>query len=134
MTDNISNNSNNSINNNKKKIRRNKKLLFEKERNEILLKLIDIINFNYDNSILFVQLQNNIQLKNYLNQISNDIKKFYRCSSWGYFVSLNNHEIPDEITLLKAIFKDHGYTIFSKDITTQYNNIKKRYTKLFFTK
>ena len=27
--------------------------------------------------------------------------------------------------LLKAIFKDHGYRIFSKDITTEYNNVKK---------
>jgi hypothetical protein len=78
-------------------------------------------------------LQDNIELKKYLNNSIDNIKKYYRCSSWGYFVSLNNGENGDEIVLLKAIFKDHDYIIFSKDITSEYNNLKKRYTKLFFT-
>ena len=127
------NNSNNINDIDKKKIRRNKKNLFEKERNNILQELINLINFD-NNSILLVQLQDNIILKKYLNDNYNDIKKYYRCSSWGYFVSINYGEKGDEIALLKAIFKDHGYSIFSKDITSEYNNIKKRYTKLFFTK
>ena len=127
-------NTDKSDNSDKKKIRRNKKLLFDKERNEILEQLIKLINFNIDNSILFVQLQDNSELKKYLNDNIDGIKKYYRCSSWGYFVSLNNNEKGDEIVLLKAIFKDHGYVIFSKDITYEYNNVKKRYTKLFFTK
>lgn len=132
MSDNNSDSSKN--NSDKKKIRRNKKLLFEKERNEILEKLINLINFNDNNTVLFVQLQDNLELKKYLNDNIDNIKKYYRCSSWGYFVSLNNGEKGDEIVLLKAIFKDHGYVIFSKDITSEYNNVKKRYTKLFFTK
>lgn len=118
----------------KKKTRRNKKLFFHNERNEILQKLIKLINFN-DNtqSILLAQLKDNIQLIKYLNDIIEDIKKYYRCSTWGYFVSINNGDKGDEISLLKAIFKDHGYRIFSKDITTEYNNVKKRYTTLYFT-
>jgi hypothetical protein len=134
MSDINSNNYDNSNGNSDKKKRRNKKLLFDKERNEILEKLISLINFNNDNTILFVQLQDNLELKKYLNNNIDNIKKYYRCSSWGYFVSLNNGEKGDEIVLLKAIFKDHGYIIFSKDITSEYNNVKKRYTKLFFTK
>lgn len=107
----------------KKKTRKNKKLFFHEQRNNILHKLIQLINFNNDKSILLVQLKDNIELKNFLTSIVDDIKKFYRCSTWGYFVSINNGEIGDEITLLKAIFKDHGYRIFSKDITTEYNNV-----------
>lgn len=71
-----------------------------------------------------------MELKNYLTSIVDYIKKYYRCSSWvvrqrlqpchyvdqGYFVDIKNGEIGDEITLLKAIFKDHDYKIFSKDI------------------
>ncbi len=134
MSHNNSDNSNNSINDcEKKKIRRNKKILFYKERNDFLEQLIKLINFNNDNSVLYVQLQDNIELKKYLNNSIDNIKKYYRCSSWGYFVSLNNGENGDEIVLLKAIFKDHDYIIFSKDITSEYNNVKKRYTKLFFT-
>lgn len=119
--------------NDKKIIRRNKKLFYHNERNEILNKLIQLINFNDDKSILLAQLKDNQELINYLISITDNIKKYYRCSTWGYFVSINNGEIGDEISLLKAIFKDHGYRIFSKDITTEYNNVKKRYTTLYFT-
>lgn len=121
-------------NTDKKKTRKNKKLFYHDERNIILNKLIQLINFNNDKSILLAQLKDNQELKNYLISIVDDIKKYYRCSTWGYFVATNNGEIRDEITLLKAIFKDHDYMIFSKDITTEYNNVKKRYTTLFFTK
>lgn len=119
--------------NDKKIIRRNKKLFYHNQRNEILNKLIQLINFNDDKSILLAQLKDNQELINYLISITDNIKKYYRCSTWGYFVSINNGEIGDEISLLKAIFKDHGYRIFSKDITTEYNNVKKRYTTLYFT-
>jgi len=119
--------------NDKKIIRRNKKLFFHYERNQILNKLIQLINFKDDKSILLAQLKDNEELINYLNSITDNIKKYYRCSTWGYFVAINNGEIGDEISLLKAIFKDHGYRIFSKDITTEYNNVKKRYTTLYFT-
>ena len=91
------------------------------------------MNFNNDKSILLVQLKDNQELINYLISITDNIKKYYRCSTWGYFVSINNGENADEISLLKAIFKDHGYRIFSKDITAEYNNVKKRYTTLYFT-
>ena len=134
--------------NDKKIIRRNKKLFYHNQRNEILNKLIQLINFNNDaqenkqnlfsgarrdKSILLVQLKDNQELINYLTSITDNIKKYYRCSTWGYFVSINNGENADEISLLKAIFKDHDYRIFSKDITTEYNNVKKRYTTLYFT-
>lgn len=119
--------------NDKKIIRRNKKLFYHNERNEILNKLIQLMNFNNDKSILLVQLKDNQELINYLISITDNIKKYYRCSTWGYFVSINNGENADEISLLKAIFKDHGYRIFSKDITAEYNNVKKRYTTLYFT-
>ena len=118
----------------KKKNRRNKKIFFEKERNNIFQQIKILMNMDDDNTILLVKLQDNQELKNKLNEMSNDIKKYYRCSTWGYFVSINNNEKGYEISLLKAIFKDHDFTIFSKDITSEYNNIKKRYTKLFFTK
>ncbi len=68
-----------------------------------------------------------------LNSI-NDIKKYYRCSSWGYFVSENNDEKGNPISLLRAILKDHGYSIYSKKITCEYDGIKQRYVKLLFGK
>ena len=79
-------------------------------------------------------LENNQKLKDKLLNSIDDVKKYYRCSSWGYFVSENNEEKGDPISLLRAIFKDHGYSIYSKKITCEYNRIKQRYIKLLFGK
>jgi hypothetical protein len=120
-----------SINENKRN-RSNKKIYYGIEREQILNKIIPLINFDNENSILYIQLQENDTLKSELKNMVNEIKKYYRCSTWGYFVSLKKGEKCDEISLLKAIFKDHGYKIFTKEKMTDYNNIKKKYTKLYF--
>jgi undecaprenyl pyrophosphate synthase len=117
-----------------KKIRRNKKTFYSNERDIIFQQLFNLMNLNVDNTILLNKLYDNVQLKNKLIELIDDIKKFYRCSTWGYFVSINNGDKGDIITLLRSIFKDHDYKIFSKDVITEYNGIKKRYTKLFFSK
>ena len=94
--------------NDKKKLRRNKKLFFEKERIEIVDNLINFINNSKDGEYIFViDLQHNKQLIKYINDNIDNIKKCYRCSSWGYFVSSNNNQHGDEITLLKSILKEY---------------------------
>ncbi len=130
MSDNSSDNNENNV----KKIRRNKKNFYSNERENILQQLMNLMNLNNDNTILLNKLQDNHELKNKLISITDDIKKYYRCSTWGYFVAINNGDKGDEITLLRSIFKDHGYKIFSKDIVTEYLGVKKRYTQLFFSK
>lgn len=134
MSDKSIDNYDNNSNSDKKKIRRNKKTYYSNERDNIFQQLKTLMDLNEDNSILLPQLYDNINLKNKLIELIDDIKKCYRYSTWGYFVSINNNEKGDEITLLKSIFKDHDYKIFSKDIVTEYNNIKKRYTKLYFNR
>ncbi len=115
----------------KKKIRRNKKIYYDNERNEILKNLIEYIEKTKDGEYIFLtDLYNNENLKKYIRDNIENIKKYYRCSSWGYFVAINNNQDGDEITLLKSILKDHGYEIFRKDITAEKNNIKKRYTTI----
>ncbi len=131
MSDNFNDNNSNS---DKNKIRRNKKTYYSNERYIIFEQLKTLMDLNEDNSVLLVKLQDNNELKNKLIELIDDIKKYYRCSTWGYFVSVNNGEKGDKITLLRSIFKDHDYKIFSKDIITEYNGIKKRYTKLYFNK
>lgn len=122
---------NNNNDNDKKKLRRNKKILFENERNEILNNLINFINNSKDGQYIFiVDLQNNLQLIKFIDDNIDNIKKYYRCSSWGYFISENNNIQGDKITLLKSILKDHGYLIYRKDITAFKLNIKKRYTTI----
>lgn len=125
------NNDSDNISSDKKKIRRNKKIYYNNERNEILNNLIDFINKSKDGENIFlVDLYNNECLKKFIRDNIDNIKKYYRCSSWGYFVAENNNQQGDEITLLKSILKDHGYEIYRKDITAEKNNVKKRYTTI----
>jgi hypothetical protein len=130
----MSDNSNDNKENNIKKIRRNKKTFYSNERENIIQQLKDLMDLNNDNTILLNKLQDNVELKNKLIELTDDIKKYYRCSTWGYFVAINNNQKADVITLLRCIFKDHNYKIFTKDIVTEYRGIKKRYTQLFFCK
>ena len=127
------NSSENNSGDEKKKVRRNKKTYYHIERENIIQQLKDLMKLDNENSVLLVELRENVQLKNKLIGYTDDIKKYYRCSTWGYFVALHNGEKCDEITLLRSIFKDHGYKIFSKDVITEYNGIKQRYTKLYFS-
>jgi hypothetical protein len=122
-----------SINENKR-IRSNKKIYFTSEREQILNKLLSLIKFDNENSVLYIELQENNTLKREIQNMIDDIKKYYRCSTWGYFVSLKKGEKSHEISLLKAILKDHEYKIFTKEKVTEYNGVKKKYTKLFFNK
>ncbi len=132
MSNNVLNLIENKSNEDKKKVRRNKKEYYNDERENILQELKILMELDKDNSILLAKLRDNDKLKQKLTSILEDIKKYYRCSTWGYFVALNNSEKADEITLLRSIFKDHGYKIYSKDIITEYNGIKQRYTKIIF--
>jgi hypothetical protein len=117
--------------NNIKKIRKNKKIFYHNERTEIINNIINFINNSKDGEYIFlIDLYDNKNLIKYINDNINNIKKFYRCSSWGYFVAINNNQQGDVITLLKSILKDHGYEIYRKDITAEKNNIKKRYTTI----
>jgi len=120
-----------SIDNNKK-TRSSKKICHSVEREKIINKIISLINFDNENSVLYDQLRDNDTLRNELKNIVGDIKKYYRCSTWGYFVSLKKGEKCDEISLVRPIFKDHGYKIFSKELIVEYKNVKRKYTKLFF--
>ena len=121
------------IQNNNIKIRRNKKQLFNNERNNIINKLNSIIGLDINNnSVLLVELYKNSALIEYLNQIKDDIKKYYKCCRWGYFVYENNGKKGDEITLLRAIYKDHNYTIPTKEVLINYDGVKKSILNYFF--
>lgn len=116
------------------KTRQTKKEFYSISRNTLFDSLLSFFHLDDDHGIFLNDLHNNQALKDKLNNISDDVKKYYKCSSWGYFVSQNNNKKGDEISLLKAIAKDHDYFVFSKSIVCNINNLKKRYTKIFFIK
>ena len=116
------------------KIRPNKKTYYKEEREQIFNEILNIISLDNNNSVLLVELNENKKLLDKLMNSIDIIKKCYRCSSWGYFVSENHNLKGNPISLLRAIMKDHGYTIYSKNIIKEYNGVKQKYTQLTFIK
>jgi hypothetical protein len=66
--------------------------------------------------ILLCDLENNNELKKYLNNKISDIQKFYKCGSWNYFIKLNSNSEVSEIALLKqyiTLFLLVSFTLFN---------------------
>ena len=80
------------------------------------------MDFNDNNTILLNKLQDNQKLQNKLIEFASNIKKYYRYSAW-IFYAINNGKKCNNIILLRN--KNLNYKIFSKDIVSEYNNIKK---------
>ena len=120
---------------NKIKVRRNKKQLFVIERKDIIDKLSHIIKLEENNNVVvYDDLVENMELKEYIIENIENIKKYYTCSKWGYFTCQHHGYEKDEVPLTRAIYKDDGYKILSNQKTLTRKNIKKVYTELHFIK
>ncbi len=128
-------NSDNINENGKRMKRRSKKELYEKERNELIKELNEIIGINEKKkNILLYDLERNDKLKNYFHENIEKIKKYYKCGTWGYFSDEPIKGQGNEIGLLKAIYKNDNYDIASKRIMCEKDGIKKSRTELLFIK
>ena len=135
---NINENNSNSSNNSKKtRNKPTKAQIYKEERRKIILELEKLIGLNEINrGVLLYNLEHNKQLKEYLKQNIPDIKKYYKCGTWNYFVNQHTKEGEEisEISLLRAIFKDENYEIISRKKIKLMDGIKKHMTNLIFLK
>jgi hypothetical protein len=123
-----------------KEIKKRKKLTkaqqYKEERQKLILELEKIMGLTDCNrGILLYNLEHNEKLKEYLKEQIANIKKFYKCGMWNYFVNQHTKEGDriSEISLLKAIFKDDGYEIISKrKKMLNKNGENKQQTMIFF--
>ncbi len=130
---------NNSIavdeNGNKKKIRRTKKELFKNERASFISKINKIIKLEENNyAILYDDLVENMELKNFLIDNMDLIKTIYSSGKWAY-VTFHLHGTlkKNEVNLMKSIYKNDGYRFASKiKILSRNGGIKKKHTEIHF--
>ena len=124
-----------SINNslNKKKKTRNKLTKaqqFREERNKIVSELENLIGITENNrGVLLYDLEKNDKLKEYLRVIVPNIKKYYKCGNWNYFIQ--KEENRDVIWLLKSIFKNEIFQLINKQKFLNIDGIKKQYTQIY---
>jgi hypothetical protein len=123
-----SNSDKRSINKPKKSVR------YKQERELLILELEKLMGLNENNRhVLLYDLEKNDKLNKYLiSQIPN-IKQYFKCGSWNYFVCQNGQ--PNQISLLKSIFKDNEYEVASRRKQTRnIDGEHRQQTMLFFLK
>lgn len=131
--DNLSSKSSNEEKVIKHRNRPDKKTRYATERHEIIKKLNTLIGINETkNSVFLYELEKNTTLKEEVEKLVPDIKKYFKYGNWGYF--RDNGEDNNFVSLIRAIYNDSNYEVLSKLKTTTFDDIKKQYTLLMFYK
>jgi hypothetical protein len=107
---------------------------FVEEREELILRLNEIIGLNKTNKIILYDLEQNERIKTYLKENISLIKKIFKTCTWGYFSNDIKKGMGNEIGLLRAIYKNEGWEISSKRKICERENEKKLYIELHFNK
>ncbi len=100
-----------------------KELKYEKERKEVLDKLLKILNVNKENTIFYVNdLQNDENKQKQILDLESDVIKYFKHCRWSYFTREN---LPNPyLSLAKSILKNMNINmsmIYHKDSTNKIN-------------
>jgi hypothetical protein len=116
--------------NDKRKNKPTKAQLFKEERQKIVMELEKLMGLSETNrGVLLYDLEHNEKLKEYLQQIIPQIRKYYKCGTWNYFIQ--PEEYRDIIGLLKSILKNENYQLINKKKFLDITGVKKLYTQLY---
>ena len=126
-------NGNTSDSSNERKKTRNKPTKaqqFKEERQKIILELENLMGLSETNrGVLLYDLEHNERLKEHLKEIIPQIRKYYKCGTWNYFIQ--PEENRDLIGLLKSILKNENYQLINKKKFLDITGVKKLYTQLY---
>lgn len=126
-----SGNTSDSSNEKRKRNKLTKAQQFKEERQKLVLELEKLMGLTESNrGILLYDLEHNEKLKDYLKEQVENIKKYYKCGTWNYFIQ--KEENRDIIGLLKSILKNEKYKLLNDKKYIDKNGIKKQYTYLHF--
>ncbi len=130
----------NNLDNKEVKIKRTrnrltKKQQFVKEREQIILQLNNILGINEkSNTFYLYDVINSQQIKDRLKELSEEVKKYFKCGSWHYFIASNNNEDVQDMALIRCIYKDEGYVLTTKVKNIIRNNNKVRTVQYYLMK
>ena len=113
----MSNGNKSDSSNERKRNKLTKSQQFKEERQKLILELEQLMGLSENNrAVLLYDLEHNEKLKEYLKEIVPEVKKFYKCGTWNYFVNQHTRvgEELSEICLLRSMFKNEKYEIISR--------------------
>ncbi len=107
---------------------------FANERNEILHKLLNILEISETNKILSLKiLDNNPEKQQQIINLVPEIQKYFICSKWTYFSNKKRDIKRTYLSLIKAIIRDLNINMTTTTaIKRDENNIIHRETYYVF--
>ena len=118
----------------KKRNKSTKKQLYKEERNQFLEDLNEIININDEhNTVIVYSINNSFELKDFISNNQDKIKKIFNYSRWSYFIKDRNNK-SEISSLIKNIYKHEKYDIFTKRVNVKDDNNIIQTNQLIFYK
>jgi len=105
--------------NNKQIFHRLKFITYKKEQNELIKKIFNIIGINKENNIFYSHLiDRDDDIQNNIYKLEEDIKKYFKVSSWPAFKKLDVER--RYLSIIKSICKDMNLTYKTKSYMIKY--------------
>ena len=106
-----------------------KKLKYKKEQENLLNKLLEILNYNNDYTFYLYDLDNKIELQESIIGLSNDIKKYYLASSC---IGVNGQNCKRPYSsIIRFLLKYHNKELYVMDYTLNSENKQTIRTKKY---
>jgi hypothetical protein len=126
---------NNNENGKRSKKRSTKKELYQKEREEFIKELNNIIGINNDNNNVFKHdIEKNVDFENFIKGNTEKIRKMWKTGLWGYFSNDIEKGSGNILGLYRTLLNDSDYMIFSKQKITNIEGKKERKTCYYIEK
>jgi hypothetical protein len=106
-----------------------KKHKYKQEQQEILDRLLNILNYNNDYTFYLYDLDNKTELQENIINLSDDIKKYYPSSSC-MGVNGKNCKRP-YLSIIRYILKYHNKELYFMDFTLEIENGETTRTKKY---
>ena len=109
---------------------------YSKERDELLLKIFDILKVTKKNEYLIFninELDKNIDMQNEILELEPLMKKYFYYSRWSYYSSekVKTKVKNKPLSLIKSILKDMNYECISKRYINKESSTMERVYYIF---
>ena len=106
---------------------------FDNERKEILNKILKILEITDVNKMISLKkLDEDIDKQNKILELVPDIKKYFICSKWNFFINKKRESNRNHVSLLKSIMKDMNINMISTVIMKKIDGKNKSETNYVF--
>jgi len=94
---------------------------FQKEREDVCNKIINILNLTEDNTFLLCDLDNDIEKQNKILELKAEIQQYFSCFNISAFKPNFNCKRP-YLSIIRSILRKQNYNIENLDFWIKYEN------------